>query len=129
MIGLRSRGAIKTRINQLHHDALSDPLSNAEVDFLDAILQVRDRVPQALASLRNIATQMPALTLALTPALDRLEARMAAVTARVLPLRHLILRPATGAHQWNIMMGLCLGFMPRGALICHLLPLAGAMMH
>ena len=114
MIGLRSRGAIKTRINQLHHDALSDPLSNAEVDFLDAILQVRDRVPQALASLRNIATQMPALTLALTPALDRLEARMAAVTARGIAVETLDFEASYGRTSMEYYDGFVFGFYAEG---------------
>lgn len=110
MIGLRSRDAIQTRIDHLHQDAIADPLSNAEVDLLDAILQVRDRVPQALASLRDIATQMPALT----PSLDRLEARMAAVMTRGIAVETLDFEASYGRTSMEYYDGFVFGFYAEG---------------
>ena len=110
MIGLRHRDAIEARIARLYAAAAVAPLSEAEVDLLDAILRVRDLVPKALASLRDIAIQMPALT----PALDRLEARMAAVTARGIAVETLDFEASYGRTSMEYYDGFVFGFYAEG---------------
>ena len=74
-IGLRSGDEIAARLAVLADEAGTVPLSTAEVARLDAILVVRATAPEAAGALRKIAAGDPALI----AAVDRLEARLAAL--------------------------------------------------
>ncbi|SNS85554.1 ATP phosphoribosyltransferase regulatory subunit [Tropicimonas sediminicola] len=70
-IGLRSPKEIEARLRTLQDDAAELPISAAEVALIDDLLDIRETPGNALARLRDIAVDMPALD----PALDRLERR------------------------------------------------------
>lgn len=76
-IGLRSRTEVQDRIDALREDALTAPLG-AEVDVLNALLDIRCPLAKAPGLLRDIAADLPALT----PSLDRFNARLDALVAR-----------------------------------------------
>ena len=77
-VGKRSRAEIAARIVALQEDAALAPLAAGEVALLEEILAVREKSPGALKRLRQIAVAMPAIS----AAVDRLEARLAALAAR-----------------------------------------------
>ena len=77
-IGLRSAAEVEARLGALREDAKTAPLDATELHALQAILDVSDVTPKALAELREIAGNLPAIT----PALDQFEARLAALAAR-----------------------------------------------
>lgn len=110
IIGLRKRSAIEARIALLHADASAAPLSEGEVDLLDAILCVRDQVPQAVTALRAIAVEMATLT----PALDRLEARMVAISDQGIAVEKLDFEASYGRTSMEYYDGFVFGFYPEG---------------
>ena len=73
-IGLRSDAEIAARIEALHEDANAAPISAGEVELIEAILNVREKLPYALEHLRDIAVDMPAITEAVYTLKDRMEA-------------------------------------------------------
>ena len=110
MVGLRSRDAIEARIDLLHDEAAATPLSNIEVDLLDAILQVRDRVPAALNSLRDIADEMPSIG----PALAQVEVRMEALSARGVAVDTLDFEVSYGRSSMEYYDGFVFGLYAEG---------------
>ena len=77
-IGKRSAREIDARIQALKDDAATDPISDGEMDILDALLKVRETVPFALERLRDLAVDMPAIAVAV----EGLDARANAMSAR-----------------------------------------------
>lgn len=75
--GTRTHAEIAERIKTLRADAAAAPISAAQCDILDAVLSLRDAAPAAVSTLRDLAVDMPALG----PAVDRLTARLDALTA------------------------------------------------
>ena len=73
-IGLRSAAEVAERIDVLKSDAALAPISAVEVDLIEAILQVRETCPNALAQLRDIAVDVPSITGAVTRLGERFEA-------------------------------------------------------
>lgn len=78
LVGLRSAEEIAGRLARLAEEARTPPLAPAELALLDAVLAVAAPMPAALAALRDLAPEAPALG----PACDRIEARMAALARR-----------------------------------------------
>lgn len=80
--GLRSEADIAARINALKADAETAPISGAEVDLLSEILSLELASPAALAKLREIGSDLPAIraqTEVMARRLDALAARGIAV--------------------------------------------------
>ncbi|RLJ59353.1 ATP phosphoribosyltransferase regulatory subunit [Litoreibacter meonggei] len=77
-IGMRSIAEVGARLEALREDAQTAPLDAVELRALQAILEVSDMAPTALAELRKIAQDLPAIT----PALDQFEARLSALAKR-----------------------------------------------
>ncbi|EPX81464.1 ATP phosphoribosyltransferase regulatory subunit [Litoreibacter arenae] len=77
-IGMRSVAEVEARLVALREDAQTAPLDAVELRALQAVLEVSDMAPIALAQLREIAQDLPAIK----PALDRFEARLAALAKR-----------------------------------------------
>jgi ATP phosphoribosyltransferase regulatory subunit len=75
MIGLRSAAEIEERITALKEDAATPPISEREIELIEALLDVRETVPFALEQLRDLAVDMPAIN----DAVDRMAARSAAL--------------------------------------------------
>lgn len=76
--GLRSTREIAARLAALKADAEEPDLPARDLQVVDEVLSVRAAPMDALAHLRDIAVDMPALD----PALDRLARRFAALEAR-----------------------------------------------
>ena len=86
--GLRTRAEVEDRIAGLAAEAQTPPLDPAEVALLEAVLAVEDTATRALARLRSLARETPALH----PAIDRFAHRLEALDARGID-------PATLAFQ------------------------------
>ncbi|SDY37060.1 ATP phosphoribosyltransferase regulatory subunit [Citreimonas salinaria] len=106
LVGKRSQAEIASRIETLRTDADQPPLSREQVALVDAILAVRETMPFALARLRDIAVDMPALT----PALDRIEARLSALSARGIDVDALDFEGSYGRTSMEYYDGFVFGF-------------------
>lgn len=106
LIGRRSQTEIDARIALLRADAAEPPLSGAEVDLLDALLNVRETTPYALAQLRDIAVDLPAIG----PAVDRLAARSDALAARGVDVDILPFEASFGRTSMEYYDGFVFGF-------------------
>ena len=106
LIGLRSRSEIGARITALHEDAAAPPISENQVALIDAVLAVREASPFALARLRDIAVDLPAIT----PAVDRLAARLDALAARAIDVDGLDFEASYGRTQMEYYDGFVFGF-------------------
>ena len=104
--GLRSRAEVQDRINALREDAEAAPISELEMHGLEALLSVRETAPFALEHLRDIAVDLPAIT----PALNRLEARIAAMAARGIDTERLDFEASYGRTSMEYYDGFVFGF-------------------
>ncbi|AAV93976.1 ATP phosphoribosyltransferase regulatory subunit [Ruegeria pomeroyi] len=105
-IGKRSRAEVEARIEVLRADAAAAPISDNEMAGLDALLSVRETMPYALEHLRDIAVDLPQIT----PALDRLEARIAALRARGINVDRLDFEASYGRTSMEYYDGFVFGF-------------------
>ena len=106
LVGLRSRAEISARIAALREDAAAPPISENQVALIDAVLAVRAPSPYALARLRDIAVDLPALT----PAVDRLAARLDALDAGGIRVDTLDFEASYGRTQMEYYDGFVFGF-------------------
>ncbi|MFQ6547469.1 ATP phosphoribosyltransferase regulatory subunit [Aestuariibius sp. 2305UL40-4] len=106
LIGKRTAGEIAARHKALAEEAATPPLSRSDRETLDAILALRDTVPTALASLRGLARTMPHLT----PATDRLEARLDALSALGIDAQTLPFQTTFGRTLLEYYDGFVFGF-------------------
>ncbi len=106
MIGLRSAAEIAGRIDALRSDAAAPPVSEGEVDLIDAILAVRETCPNALERLRDIAVDMPSISAAVT----QLAARLQALDAWGIDVDHLPFEASYGRSQMEYYDGFVFGF-------------------
>ena len=73
-IGLRSRDEVAARIETLRADAATPPLSDGELALIDDLLAIREPSDAALAHLRDLSVDLPAITTAVDGLARRLEA-------------------------------------------------------
>lgn len=106
VIGLRSKAEILSRINALREDAATAPISKNEVALLDSILSVRETSSYALAQLRDIAVDMPAIN----GAVDQLANRLDALSARGIDVDALDFEASYGRTQMEYYDGFVFGF-------------------
>ncbi len=106
LIGLRGEDEIISRINALREDAQTAPISETEVDLLDAILAVRETSPNALERLRDIAVDMAAIQ----GAVDRLARRLEALDGRGIDIGALDFEASYGRTQMEYYDGFVFGF-------------------
>lgn len=76
--GLRTAEEVAARLALLGEEAATPPLAAGEVALLEEVLAISAPMARALARLRDLAGEAPALG----PAADRIEARMEALAAR-----------------------------------------------
>lgn len=106
MIGKRSIAEIADRIEALRADAKTPPISDNEMAGLETLLTVRETMPFALEQLRDVAVDLPQIN----PALDRLEARIAALAARGVDVERLDFEAAYGRTSMEYYDGFVFGF-------------------
>lgn len=109
-IGKRSPAEVRARIEALREDAAVPPLPETVLGALDALLAVRETAPFALAQLRDVAVDLPAIA----PAVDRLEARIAALDARGVDVEALDFEASYGRTSMEYYDGFVFGFYAEG---------------
>ena len=109
-IGLRGRTEIAARIEALRADAAAPPISDRELVALETLLAVRETLPFALEQLRDVAVDLPQIT----PALDLLEARIAALAARGVAVDSLEFEASYGRTSMEYYDGFVFGFYAEG---------------
>jgi len=105
-IGLRSEAEINARINALKDDAAEPPISDGEAAILDDILNLREKAPMVLERLRDIAVDLPAIM----PAVEALDARLTAMTARGVDVDGLDFEGSYGRTSLEYYDGFVFGF-------------------
>jgi len=105
-IGLRSRAEIDARIAALREDAEAAAISKHEIGLIDALLSVRENLPNALQHLRDIAVDLPAIE----PAVDRLARRIEALDARGEDVSGLDFEASYGRTSMEYYDGFVFGF-------------------
>ncbi len=109
-IGLRSRAEIEARIAALREDAAAAPISTEEVALLDAVTGLRDRSDTALSRLQALATDMPAIALAVA----RLARRLSALSEAGIDPATLDFEGSYGRSQMEYYDGFVFGFYAPG---------------
>ncbi|WP_171133083.1 ATP phosphoribosyltransferase regulatory subunit [Ruegeria sp. HKCCA5014] len=110
MIGKRRAAEIEARIEALREDRETAPISDSELAGLETLLNVRETMPFALEQLRDVAVDLPQIT----PALDRLEARIAALQARGVDVERLDFEASYGRTSMEYYDGFVFGFYAEG---------------
>jgi len=110
VIGRRSPAEIEERIEALRADAATPPISDHEMAGLETLMAVRETMPFALEQLRDVAVDLPQIT----PALDRLEARIAALAAHGVDVESLEFEASYGRTSMEYYDGFVFGFYAEG---------------
>ena len=105
-IGLRSGVEISARIDALRDDVAAAPISANEVALIDALLNVRENLPNALEQLRDIAVDLPAIEIAV----DRLAKRIDALASRGEAVEQLDFEASYGRTSMEYYDGFVFGF-------------------
>ncbi|QDY70183.1 ATP phosphoribosyltransferase regulatory subunit [Qingshengfaniella alkalisoli] len=106
LVGLRGEDEIRQRLTLLRADAAEANLPAAEVELLDEILGLKDKAPVVLENLRDLAVDMPALA----DAVQRLEARLDAMSARGINVGDLDFEASFGRTTLEYYDGFVFGF-------------------
>ena len=106
VIGKRSQSEIDARVRLLRDDARTPVLSPNEVDLLDALLSVRETVPNALQHLKDLSVDMPSIG----PAIDRLEQRTEALDKHGVNIDELAFEASYGRTSMEYYDGFVFGF-------------------
>ncbi|WP_294221762.1 ATP phosphoribosyltransferase regulatory subunit [uncultured Shimia sp.] len=105
-IGLRSQAEVAARIEGLRAEAVAEPISALQVELIEALLVVRETLPNALEHIRDLAVDMPAIT----EATFRLRDRMHALEARGVDVESLEFEASYGRTSMEYYDGFVFGF-------------------
>ncbi len=105
-IGKRRPAEIDARVDALRADAAEPPIAEHEILALEALMAVRETIPYASEQLRDIAVDLPSIN----PALDRLDARTAAMKARGIDIETLDFEASYGRTSMEYYDGFVFGF-------------------
>lgn len=105
-IGRRTREEVRARLRRLAEDAAEPPLPAGLVELLDDLMGVRETAPNALANLRTLAVDLPAIG----PAIDRLDRRLDALSDRGIDTATLDLEVTYGRTSLEYYDGFVFGF-------------------
>ncbi|WP_415919830.1 ATP phosphoribosyltransferase regulatory subunit [Tateyamaria sp. SN6-1] len=108
--GLRSRAEIEARIDALREDAALPPISVAEMEGLDALLNVRETLPYAVDQLQALCADLPAIE----PAVHRLRDRAEALSAQGVDIATLAFEASYGRTSMEYYDGFVFGFYADG---------------
>lgn len=106
VLGLRQKSEIADRISALHEDAKIDPISKEEVELIEAILDVREVLPNATSQLSDIAVDMPSID----AALETIKLRTNALAANGVNTDVLPFEASFGRAQMEYYDGFVFGF-------------------
>ena len=106
VIGKRRRAEVEARIAALKADAVVAPIADHELNALETLMAVRETLPFALEHMRDIAVDLPSIL----PALERLQARVAALRARGIDVDSLDFEAAYGRTSMEYYDGFVFGF-------------------
>ena len=104
--GLRGRAEVEARIEALRQDAETPAISAEEQALIGAILSLKETAPHVLSALRDMAVDMPALS----PAVQRLSARLEALSARGIDVDTLEFEGSFGRTNLEYYDGFVFGF-------------------
>ena len=105
-IGLRGKGEIEHRIQALRHEAETPALSETEVDLLEALLKIKESCPYALAQLRDLVVDMPAIS----TAVEGFSRRLNALDAKGVDVSSLAFETSYGRSSMEYYDGFVFGF-------------------
>ncbi|WP_439143833.1 ATP phosphoribosyltransferase regulatory subunit [Planktotalea sp.] len=105
-IGLRRKSDISQRLDELRADQEIAPISKREMELINALLNVREMLPFALEQLRDLAVDLPAIS----PAVERLGARMIALKTRGVDVNKLEFETSYGRSLMEYYDGFVFGF-------------------
>ncbi|NVO26722.1 ATP phosphoribosyltransferase regulatory subunit [Donghicola sp. C2-DW-16] len=105
MIGLRSAAEIEARIAALREDAATAPISEGQLELIEALLEVRETAPYALEQLRDLAVDMPSIS----KAVERMAARNAALADMGIDLETLSFEATYGRTSMEYYDGFVFG--------------------
>ncbi|UWR30628.1 ATP phosphoribosyltransferase regulatory subunit [Sulfitobacter sp. W002] len=106
MVGLRSQAEIEARVAALREDAKTAPISAQQVDLFEALLEVKETLPNALSRLRDLAVDMPAIG----DAVARVAARADAMRARGIDTDALLFEASHGRSSMEYYDGFVFAF-------------------
>ena len=106
MVGLRSQAEIEARVAALREDAKTAPISAQQVDLFEALLEVKETLPNALSRLRDLAVDMPAIG----DAVARVAARADAMRAREIDTDALLFEASHGRSSMEYYDGFVFAF-------------------
>lgn len=109
-IGLRSAPEIAERLAALAEDRATPPLAAGEIELFDALLGIREKAPDALSQLHDIAVDLPAIA----PAVQVLSARFDALAARGVDVDALDFEASYGRTTLEYYDGFVFGFFAEG---------------
>ena len=105
-IGLRSESEILARIEAIQEDIEAAPISKAQMQLIDDILNVRETLPYALERLKDIAIDLPAIA----PAVARLGQRIEALAEKAVDVENLEFEGSFGRTNMEYYDGFVFGF-------------------
>lgn len=105
-IGMRSKAEVEARLDVLRAEADVPPISAREIELIEALLNVREMLPFALEHLRDLAVDLPAIS----PAVERLGARMIALRTRGVDVSKLEFEASYGRTLMEYYDGFVFGF-------------------
>jgi len=109
-IGLRSPQEVTDRLASLAADAAAPPIGAAEAEVLGEILALKADLPDACENLRDICVDLPGLS----PAVDRLSARIDALEAAGIDTATLPFEASFGRTTMEYYDGFVFGFLAPG---------------
>ena len=104
--GLRSQAEMQARIDRLQADAAELPLAPVWVARLERLFAVSAPAPQALQTLRALATEIPDIT----EAVDRLDRNLTALAARGIDTAAIHFDASHGRHTMEYYDGMTFSF-------------------
>lgn len=105
-IGLRSGSDVIARLSTLEAECAEPPLAAGQVDVIDALLNIREKAPDALSQLHDIAVDLPSIA----PALQVLTARFDALAAQGVDVDALQFEASYGRTTLEYYDGFVFGF-------------------
>ena len=105
-IGLRTRGEVEARLQAMKEERDAKPLDQSVITAIDALLAVREKAPDALTQLVEIAVMLPAIK----PAIDNLAARFEALADLGVDIDQLDFEGSYGRTSLEYYDGFVFGF-------------------